>query len=514
MASQSSGDVEILVHVAAPSRVSDDAAYRRLAQAYLSFTPGHRARVSSVASSPVAETQPQPQPQPLFRQSQPDDAGSVVPPSFCSDSQNMSFAGALDNRDSPRVNVTGKARPTTPPRIALPDDNATTTTTTTTVRQLLPSQVADSYPMPDCDLFNVTPTRVLQRYMSGGRQPDLAPAIQAPMSSPTLSSDGDGDGVGVGVGVGAEKKTQTEVQATAVNTSFIPASDTSSSQENRKQRQATIPVTPLVEEASRKRKAVGSEDDHDALALDVTHISSSDTSSASCLRRTESAPLPCSKRLRPLAPDSTASVRLVRHASETTHPQPRHHHDPPPPPLPSCSPFSYDALSQIPSTCPFSSSSSSSSSLSARPPSPPVGIDRLDLSSLVSAKLAKLARDLSSRYRPLLRRHRSSSSSSTADGASLDPLERGHWRVDCRRWTPALRADAWAFLTSYIRSGLAGWGVWCRRDPDGCTLKLYGWAHVAKHTYLLLYLASGRQIKTTGAQWFDADGKVALEIVP
>ncbi|OAA49170.1 hypothetical protein BBO_02215 [Beauveria brongniartii RCEF 3172] len=487
MASQFSGDVEILVHVAAPSRVSDDAAYRRLAQAYLSFTPDHRARI---ASSPEAEPQP-------------DDAGSVVPPSFCSDSQDMSFAGALDNRDSPHIIITGKARPTTPPRIAPPDDNATTATT---VRQLLPSQVADSYPMPDCDLFNVTPTRLLQRYMGGSRQPDLAPAIQAPMSSPTLSSDGDG--------VGAEKNTQIEVQATAVNTSFIPASETNNSQENGKQRQTTVPVTPLVEGASRKRKAVvGSEDVHDTLALDVTHISSSDTSSASCLRRAESAPLPCSKRLRPLAPDSAATVRLVRHASETTcHPQPHPHHDTPPPlppPLPSCSPFAYDALSQIPSTCPFSSSS-----LSARPPSPPVGIDRLDLSSLVSAKLAKLARDLSSRYRPLLRRRRSSSSSTTADGASLDPLERGHWRVDCRRWTPALRADAWAFLTSYIRSGLAGWGVWCRRDPDGCMLKLYGWAHVAKHTYLLLYLASGRQIKTTGAQWFDAEGKVALEIVP
>ncbi|PMB72799.1 hypothetical protein BM221_000216 [Beauveria bassiana] len=493
MASQSSGDVEILVHVAAPSRVSDDATYRRLAQAYLSFAPDHRARVSSIPCSPEAE----PQPQPPFRQSQPGEAGSIVLPSFCPDEQDMSFAGALDNRHSPRIIITGKARPTTPPRVALPDDNVTTTT----VPQLLPSQVADSYPMPDCDLFNVTPTRVLQRYMGGSRQPDLAPAIQAPMSSPTLSSDAGGGGGG---GDGADKNIQTEVQATAVNTSLISASDPNSSQENRKQRQDTIPVTPLVEGASRKRKAVGSEDVHDASALDVTHISSSDTSSASCLRRAESAPLP-SKCLRPLASDSAATtVRLARHASETTHHQPHPPHGtPPPPPLPqpppppSCSlPLSYDALSQIPSSCP-------SSSLSARPPSPPIGIDRLDLSSLVSAKLAKLARDLSSRYRPLLRR-----------SAALDPLERGHWRVDCRRWTPTLRADAWAFLASYIRSGLAGWGVWCRRDPGGCELKLYGWAHVAKHTYLLLYLASGRQIKTTGAQWFDAEGKVAIEIVP
>ncbi|KAJ6783890.1 hypothetical protein PWT90_04940 [Aphanocladium album] len=482
------GDVEILVHVTAPGRVSDDATYRRLAQAYLSFAPGSRAHVT-IPSSPEPQQQQQQQQQPPpSRQSQYDDEFTVLQ-SFCSDSQDMSFQGALDNLHSPRV-VSSKPRVSTPQPQVLPDEHVTTPTTA--VRQL-PSQIADSYPMPDCDMFNVTPTRVLQRYM-GSRQPTAATPAAPPAASPTLSSDGDGDAPVV--------KTEAEALLVGISSS-LPTSETTGTQENRERRQATIPVTPLASYSARKRKAADA-DAHDTSALDVTHISSSIPASsdppsagAAALQRAESDPLPA-KRLRRLAQDSSA-VHLIRGASDTTiHPL---HNTPP-----FSSPLSYHALSQIPSTLPYSLSSSSSLR-SVRPPSPPVGVDNLDLASLVSAKLAKLAADLSSRYRPVAHR-------------ALDPLERGHWRVDCDRWPADARADAWAFLTSYVRSGLAGWGVWCRRsgggeeEDGGRVIKLYGWAHVAKHTYLLLYLASGRQIKATGARWFDADGVVALEVVP
>ncbi|OAA79459.1 hypothetical protein LEL_02945 [Akanthomyces lecanii RCEF 1005] len=479
MASQSSGNVEILVHVAAPSRVSDDAAYRRLAQAYLSFAPGSRAHIT-IPSSPEPPQQPPPS-----RQSHHYDDDFAVLQSFCSDSQDMSFRGALDNRNSPCV-VARRTRLATPPPQVLPDENVTTPTTA--VRQL-PSQIADSYPMPDCDIFNVTPTRVLQRYM-GNRQPAFTPAAPAPSSSPALSSRCD---------YGEAKDIKIEAHAIDVPIlSSLSAQEPGRTQENRERRQATIPVTPLVSESSRKRKALDSEHVQDTSGLDVTHISSSvpssDASSIAAFQRAETDPLP-SKRLRQLAQDSGA-VHLVRSGSDNAH-QPH-----PPQDTPTfSSPLSYNALSQIPSTHP--SSSSSSSSLAVRPPSPPVGIDHLDHASLVSAKLAKLAHDLSSRYRPTM--HRST---------TLDPLERGHWRVDCSTWPPAQRADAWAFLVSYIRSGLAGWGVWCRRSADSHEIKLYGWAHVAKHTYLLLYLASGRHIKATGAKWFDAEGVVAVEVVP
>ncbi|ATY62228.1 hypothetical protein A9K55_007881 [Cordyceps militaris] len=479
MASQSSGDVEILVHVTARSRVSDDATYRRLAEAYLSFAPGSRAHVTIPSS-------PEPQQPPPSRQYEHDEGGSAVLQSFCSDSQDLSFHGALDNRNSPRV-VAARTSPTTPPPHVLRDENPTTPTTA--VHQL-PSQIADSYPMPDCDLFIMTPTRVLQRYM-GSRQPAPVSSAPPPASLPALVCDGDGNG-------DEPKRFKVEDEAVDVcQSSSIPPSDSSGTHESREKRQATIPVTPLVSEASRKRRAPDHEDDHDTSALDVTHISSSipgsSASSVVGLLRAESDPLP-SKRLRQLAQDA-GTVPLVRSASDNSHqpvPPPRNT------PLPSSS-LSYNALSQIPSTHP------SSSSLSVRPPSPPVGVDDLDLASLVAPKFAKLAHDLGSRYRPTFHRG--------GDGA-LDPLERGHWRVDCQHWPPALRAAAWDFLTKYVRSGLAGWGVWCRRSPDGATIKLYGWAHVVKHTYLLLYLASDRYIKSTGAQWFDAEGLVALEVLP
>lgn len=488
-------DVEILVHVTAPSKVADDAAYRRLAEAYLAFAPGSRAHVT-IPSSPE---QPQ-RPPPSRQQSRHDDDDLVaVLQSFCSDSQDMSFQGVLDNRASPRV-VSGKTRFATPQAEVLPD--AHVITPTRAVRQL-PSQVADSYPMPDGDLFNVTPTRVLQKYMGTTRQQPVTtsfPSAVPPVSSPTLSTDKDCAGAGAGV---VEVKTEPADVTLAISSS-LPTSEPARTQENEeRQRQATIPVTPLVSESARKRKAPDRDDCDDTSALDVTHISSSIPSSsvesaAAALQRAESDPLPA-KRLRQLTQDSGV-VQLVRSVSDNiSRPNQPPQHTPP-----SSSQFSYNALSQIPST--FPSSISSSSSLSVRPPSPPIGVDDLDLGSLVSAKLAKLASDLSSRYRPTLRRDPLL--------RRLDPLERGHWRVDCRRWPAAARADAWAFLASYIRSGLAGWGVWCRRSADGGTIKLYGWAHVAKHTYLLLYLASGRQIKATGAQWFDADGEVAVEVVP
>jgi hypothetical protein len=130
-----------------------------------------------------------------------------------------------------------------------------------------------------------------------------------------------------------------------------------------------------------------------------------------------------------------------------------------------------------------------------------VGVDNIDPADLISEKLAKLARDLSSRYRPTTNR-------------DIEAFERGYWLINCSGWDPDVRFDTWVFLANYLKSGLAGWGTWCRRDKTHDWIRLYCWGHVAKHTYLLLYLASGRQVKTSGAKWYGADGEVALEIPP
>ncbi|KAL3961835.1 hypothetical protein ACCO45_003358 [Purpureocillium lilacinum] len=127
------------------------------------------------------------------------------------------------------------------------------------------------------------------------------------------------------------------------------------------------------------------------------------------------------------------------------------------------------------------------------------GIDALSLAQLQRYGLAKLALDLSSRYHPVELR-------------PVEPLERGYWLIDCSRWSSEKRLEAWVFLTNYLHKGLAGWGVWCRRDAAHGWIRLYCWGCVVKHTYLLLYLASARQIKTTRAKWIGSDGEMALEV--
>ncbi|KAJ2965807.1 hypothetical protein NQ176_g10443 [Zarea fungicola] len=496
-----SASVEILVHGTAPSKVADDVTYRHLAQSYLSFAPGSRVNVT-ISSSPSVQHQPAPP----SRQDQEDHVHNLTMlQSFCSDSQDISFRSALDNRSSPLMSSKKTRQPATPPA-------------------QLPSQIPDSYPMPDADLFNVTPTRVLQRYI-GSRLPRSTPTAhrQDIVSFSPLSAQREIEAQTVPNEIGTKLNVVTAPVAAHI-ISFVPPSQSRLVEEQSLRREATIPLTPLVPEATRKRKA-----DHmnvhldDTFALDITHISSSITSTASsvaaatALQRSESDPLSL-KQLREntAEDDAGAHHNLVRSVSDPNHQHQRRCQQQQLPLPPPSSQLAYTALSQVPSTyLPSASSSPASSFLSShsiRPPSPPTGVSNLALANLVSAKLAKLAHDLSSRYRPILHR-------------ALNPLERGYWLVDCTTWPADTRTDAWAFLKSYVGSGLAGWGVWCKRSSgdicDGsgevekhASIRLYGWAHVVKHTYLLLYLVSGRQLKITGAKWYDADGKVAVEVVP
>ncbi|CAK7211216.1 hypothetical protein SBRCBS47491_001040 [Sporothrix bragantina] len=142
-------------------------------------------------------------------------------------------------------------------------------------------------------------------------------------------------------------------------------------------------------------------------------------------------------------------------------------------------------------------------------PEPPVACAHLDAASLITEKMAKLARDLdiTRRYRPLPPKAR--------DGErEARPFERGYWRLSTSGWPATLRQQAWAFLASYIGAGDAGWSVWCSRDPAPHTwLRLHCFAATAGHTYLILYLASQRQILATGAEWMDGAGSPMI-IVP
>ncbi|CAK7239752.1 MAG: hypothetical protein STHCBS139747_001187 [Sporothrix thermara] len=168
----------------------------------------------------------------------------------------------------------------------------------------------------------------------------------------------------------------------------------------------------------------------------------------------------------------------------------------------------------LPRTFPSSSPTASApglyhdQSLRIISPEPPVACARLDAASLITDKMAKLARDLD-----ITRRYRPAAPPSGEQG--VRSFERGCWRLRTSGWPAALRQQAWDFLASYVGAGDAGWSVWCSRDPAPHTwLRLHCFAATAGHTYLVLYLASQRQILTTGAEWLDGAGSPMITVPP
>ncbi|KEY66788.1 hypothetical protein S7711_07960 [Stachybotrys chartarum IBT 7711] len=449
MATQSSDNVEVLVHITAPSRAADDVAYRRLAQAYLAFEPAQTVdlpvdqdsdRSRNVAATGLVRKTP--------RSSQPNkDTALVQSPQ--SSGLDLSFRSVLDNRQSPRIPA---QRCTAAQGVQQTQDSCESSQSSWVAP---PSQISDSYPMPDSRLLFVSPTRTLQQYLIRTGSTLQSCTASSPKARPDPGEDA----------------------PPSRNRSHVPSSVPAPSPDdehhiripgNTKGPRPVIPVTPqVIMSTKRDIQTKAMEDDN---LNDVTHISSSLVSqpSTTSSSRADSEPLP-SKRPK-VVTQVTSSIALLRSSSDSHH-------------------FRARAADIIEQTFEIWS------------PPPPVGIADIDSVSLVSEKLDKLSKDLSSRYRPEAKR-------------DLDPFERGYWRLDCSDWSPETRLGTWIFLTNYLRSGLAGWGVWCRRDQSHNWLRLYCWGHISKHTYLLLYLASGRHLKHTGAEWVDGEGEVVIEVLP
>ncbi|UNI15063.1 hypothetical protein JDV02_001634 [Purpureocillium takamizusanense] len=464
-----SRDVEILVHAAAPSRTADDNTYRRLAQAYLSFSADRRARVAGIEareeaerSSPAAAAEPPPSFQPPAALPSSPQAYATAPPEpvpvFGPDSQDLSFQSAWDNRSSPCLPPAGPNSPRSSPPTSQVNREAVPALSSFCAP---PSQISDSYPLPDPSILQDTPTRILQRFLNRPRASTDTSTSPSPSKKRQWRRDEatDKDEI-IDVPSSFPAPTQEDVDP---NTSLASLGEPK-----------VIPVTPLAPHeppGHRKRKPDFGEEEPSV--IDVTHISSSGVSNppTSSPHRAGSEPLPSKKPLPPLA--GIDALSLLRSSSDTGR-------------LRSSS---LAAAGEVAST------------LEIRPPSPPVGVAHVRPQDLITERLAKLALDLSSRYHPVELR-------------PIEPLERGYWLLDCSGWSSERRLEAWVFLTNYLHKGLAGWGVWCRRDADYRSIRLYCWGCVAKHTYLLMYLASARQIKTTGARWIGSDGEMALDVPP
>ncbi len=92
----------------------------------------------------------------------------------------------------------------------------------------------------------------------------------------------------------------------------------------------------------------------------------------------------------------------------------------------------------------------------------------------------------------------------------LRQMERGYWLVNCHSWEEGLHNRCWTSLGNYIGKNLVGWGVWCVRDAEHSTIRVYCWGIIVGHIYLLLYITSKRKIKGTGACWISGDGEAII----
>ncbi|KAJ6014249.1 hypothetical protein N7540_008840 [Penicillium herquei] len=109
-------------------------------------------------------------------------------------------------------------------------------------------------------------------------------------------------------------------------------------------------------------------------------------------------------------------------------------------------------------------------------------------------------------------------------------------------WSLTFFQRVWSFLDEFVgKDARAGWGVWCVLEHasntssptvpvpessasappdiqvplDGSVqmqLKVYAWGEIAMHVYLLLFLASERQIRKMGLQWRDYDEKLVIQM--
>lgn len=452
-------DVEILVHITAPSRHSDDVRYRALTSAYLAFQE-FQERHNSIASVQHGG---------IISQESLAVSTQEFFPSL--KSPQASFDSVIDNADSPnallhvhRIGAQG-GTPQTPDRTAALSQASW---------QTPPSVVQDSHPDVNATtrLFT-TPTRVLEHYLQQFHSSSEA-------STPQHDS----------------LRRNTHIFAGNPDTNQSPSVPRSSAQPDGKHNAPTIPCTPgngippapSIELGTEMQPPPRRKHTVKAIEKMASFFSSSgidDTDSARQglgtpeAARADSEPPPNKRQRHARTNDSPQG--MLRTTSDIG----------PQRTAPSDQGRPITFLTQH---------GYSHDSLELYAPEPPTDNAQLDPEDLVTAGLRKLGSDLQipKRFRP------------ERQSRALRPFERGYWSLDCSDWTPELRAEAWVFLANYVGGGVAGWGVWCRRDADFNRLKVYCWGHVAAHIFLLLYLASRRKILFTGATWIDGDSNVVI----
>ncbi|KAF5527766.1 hypothetical protein CGCA056_v000708 [Colletotrichum aenigma] len=482
---ETNGNIEILVHVAAPCKAVDDARYRALAQAYLDFQPVGQTKIlggflQGDAHSDIAGSQGEPSPSPStpFYAPIPSSEATQLPssppvrytlPEASFGSVQLSFRSVLDNRNSPILGRAGAVQDIPP---SSQPDAETQFTQSSWVAP--PSVIGDSQPANDISLAEFSsPSRLFEhlacQFESQGavasQQTPSQSQRRVPQSSQGLEKELED----------VEDDGEDDEQVVLVTSSEPPSASDVPPPHPSPPAENVILDTPF---SARKRPLLESSPLDQVIQETPCQASGKRPSVSSPSRGNSDSPLPRKrhKRSAPIS-ESRSATRSPSLAG---------------PVIPD------DLYSVI--RPPNTRHLNYLERLEIHPEGPPVGNAELTPDDLLTPKLRELARQLNidKRFRPIEQMR------------ELRPFERGHWILDWTGWRPTLRERAWHFLTDYILEGFAGWGVWCTRAEDWSWLRVYCWGYVAGHVYLALYLASERALKTDTARWVDGAGEVIL----
>ncbi|RYO98896.1 hypothetical protein DL766_005523 [Monosporascus sp. MC13-8B] len=468
-------EVEILAHIAAPSSAVDDNRYRSLASAYIDFEPAARLSVlsTSLTGSNTSNSGTNNQElQASQRQLSQDSSGhgressEQLTPLPTLVSPLASFRSVLDNANSPSLVTKNKAQLT-----QATAENVGSQATQET-RQSFSSAVDDSVPQNHAMATIFTsPTRVLEHYLQ---------AFDSSSPSHARSSGGSPGEIIAG-------------------TPALRQSNPDKDQERLQQHLSmpVIPRTPFLASAAQARKymlhPVTSNNDGG-----MTHVSQGtqfageqaneevidETTLMSSFKiplvgRADSEPLPGRKSR--LMEANISPHNLVRTSSDM-------------------GPSTSGRKTRVVTVSFLPSHGFTYESLELYAPEPPISVSPVEPGDFITPNLERMAKsfDAEKPFRP------------REQTRELRPTERGYWLLDCSTWSATLKRDAWAFLANYVGTGTAGWGVNCRRDKDFRWLRTYCWGVIVPHIYLLLYLATQREILFTGTSWVDGEGKTTI----
>jgi hypothetical protein len=137
---------------------------------------------------------------------------------------------------------------------------------------------------------------------------------------------------------------------------------------------------------------------------------------------------------------------------------------------------------------------------SIRPPAPQPSLQRFETHVTESLRYLGDNDNLAQCYTPIF------------VSRDLKQSERGYWTFEITPWPAQLRLDFFQFLAKMIEPGRVGWGVWCTREMAALEVRVYCWGEVARHVYLMLYVASKSKVRKLGLKWIDADGEVVVQM--